>query len=239
MNYPKTAKYPKALLNEMIMGPNPLKLTEELLLDNRIGNGSVVLDLGSGKGITSLFMAREYPFSTVYAADLWSDPKENQEFFERMGVPKERLLAVKADATALPFPLSFFDAVVSSDSYNYFGRDPAYLDDKLLPFIKQGGYLYLCFPGMKEDLHSHLPKELLLSWNEEQLDYIHDLHYWSAIIGQAKDAEIISIGEMETNSEAWDDWLACDNEYARGDRKSMEAGAGKYLNFIKVVLLKR
>ena len=28
-----------------------------------------------------------------------------------------------------------FDAVVSTDSYNYFGRDPAYLDEKLLPFL--------------------------------------------------------------------------------------------------------
>ena len=33
----------------------------------------------------------------------------------------------------------------------------------------------------------------------------------------------------------WADWLACDNSYAVGDRRAMEAGAGKYMNFISVV----
>lgn len=39
-------------------------------------------------------------------------------------------------------------------------------------------------------------------------------------------------------SKIWADWLKQDNEYAIGDRKSMEAGGGKYLNFIKIVLRK-
>lgn len=40
-------------------------------------------------------------------------------------------------------------------------------------------------------------------------------------------------------SKIWTDWLKQDNEYAIGDRKSMEAGGGKYLNFIKIVLRKK
>lgn len=32
---------------------------------------------------------------------------------------------------------------------------------------------------------------------------------------------------------------AQENEYAVGDRKSMEAGGGKYLNFIAIVLKKK
>lgn len=43
---------------------------------------------------------------------------------------------------------------------------------------------------------------------------------------------------MESNDEVWADWLAQNNEYAVGDRRSMEAGAGKYLNFIAIVLRK-
>jgi hypothetical protein len=41
---------------------------------------------------------------------------------------------------------------------------------------------------------------------------------------------------MESNEEVWNDWLTCNNEYARGDRKSMEAGGGRYLNFVAIVL---
>ena len=62
-----------------------------------------------------------------------------------------------------PFEMEFFDAVVSTDSYNYFGRDPQYLVEKLLPCVKHGGYLSVTVPGMKKDCHDHLPPELLLS----------------------------------------------------------------------------
>ena len=92
---------------------------------------------------------------------------------------------------------------------------------------------------MKKDLHSSLPSELLLSWTPEQLDYIHDTEYWNEIVCASKDAEIISISEMESNEEVWADWLRQDNEYAVGDRKTMNAGGGKYLNFISIILRKK
>ena len=220
-----------------IMGPNPVKLEEELLIGHKIPKGAVVCDLGSGQGLTSVFLAKEYNFK-VYAADLWSNPDENRTFFSKMGLNDEQIIPVKADAEALPFENEFFDAIVSTDSYNYFGRDPDYLDNKLLPFLKSGGYIYIAIPGMKKDCHNDLPKELLLSWTPEQLDYLHDVDYWKNILSKCKDAQVISVSQMESNDEVWADWLKQDNEYAVGDRKSMNAGAGKYLNFIKIVVRK-
>lgn len=237
MNYTRSQKYDTPKLMAKIMGPNPIKLEEELLLDCKIPKGATVCDLGSGQGLTSVFLAKEYGFR-VYAADLWSEPEENRKFFREMGVDGQ-VIPVKADATALPFEPEFFDAVVSTDSYNYFGRDEAYLDEKLLPFVKKGGYVYIAIPGMKKDCHDCLPPELLLSWTPEQLDYMHDIAYWRKTVGKAKNAEVLSVSEMESNDEVWADWLKQDNEYAVGDRKSMEAGGGKYLNFIKIVLRKK
>ena len=238
MRYVKSEKYNTPALQAKIMGPNPIKLEEELLLDHQIPAHAVVCDLGSGQGLTSVFLAKEYGF-TVYAADLWSDPAENRAFFDAMGLDRRQIIPVKADATDLPFEKNFFDAVVSTDSYNYFGRDERYLDDKLLPFVKPGGLVYIAIPGMKRDCHDHLPEELLLSWTPEQLDYMHDVDYWRDIVSQCRGAEVLSIREMESNDEVWADWLAQDNEYAVGDRKSMEAGGGKYLNFIAIVLRKK
>lgn len=238
MRYVKSEKYNTPALQAKIMGPNPIKLEEELLLDHQIPAHAVVCDLGSGQGLTSVFLAKEYGF-TVYAADLWSDPAENRAFFDAMGLDRRQIIPVKADATDLPFEKNFFDAVVSTDSYNYFGRDERYLDDKLLPFVKPGGLVYIAIPGMKRDCHDHLPEELLLSWTPEQLDYMHDVDYWRDIVSQCRGAEVLSVGEMESNEEVWADWLAQDNEYAVGDRKSMEAGGGKYLNFIAIVLRKK
>lgn len=238
MKYPRSEAYNTPALQAKIMGPNPVKLEEELLQNHQIPAGAVVCDLGSGQGLTSVFLAKEYGF-TVYAADLWSDPAENQAFFDEMGVPAGKIIPVKADAEHLPFAPSFFDAVVSTDSYNYFGRDPKYLDEKLLPFVKDGGLIYIAIPGMKRDCHEHLPRELLLSWTPEQLDYMHDVAYWTAMVHQCCGAEVLSVREMESNDEVWADWLKQENEYAVGDRKSMEAGGGKYLNFISIVLRKK
>ena len=207
MKYVKSEKYNTPSLQAKIMGPNPIKLEEELLLHHKIPERSVVCDLGSGQGLTSVFLAKEYDF-TVYAADLWSDPEENQRFFDSMGVNREQIIPVKADAVALPF-------------------------------VKSGGYVYIAIPGMKKDCHENLPEELLLSWTPEQLDYMHDVEYWTKMVGSCRNAEIISVEEMESNEEVWADWLKQENEYAVGDRKAMEAGGGKYLNFIAIVLRKK
>ncbi len=237
MQYTKAQKYDIHLIKQKIMGPNPLKLEEELMKDNNIKPGAVVMDLGSGQGITSVFLTKEYGFK-VYATDLWSEAEENQKFFSEMGLTEDKIIAVKADATNLKYEKEFFDAVVSTDSYNYFGRDENYLDKKLLPFVKKGGYIYIVVPGMKKDCHNNIPKELLLSWTPEQLDYIHDIEYWKNIVAKSVDSKIVSIYEMESNEECWNDWIECSNEYAINDRKAIDAGACKYLNFIAIVLKK-
>lgn len=238
MKYIRSQKYNEAIYYERIMGPNPIKLEEELMIDNKIPQGAVVCDLGSGQGVTSVFLAKEYGFK-VYAADLWSSLEDNRDFFRAVGLSKEEIIPVKADAVDLPFEKEFFDAVVSTDSYNYFGRNAEYLDKKLLPFVKPGGYIYIAITGMKKDYHNNLPEEVLLSWTPEQMEYMQDITYWKNIMEQSQDAELISIKEMESNEEVWEDWLKMENEYAIGDRKSMEAGAGKYLNFIAIVLRKK
>lgn len=238
MKYVLSQKYDTPELMSKIMGPNPIKLEEELLSDCKIPENAVVCDLGSGQGLTSVFLAKEYGY-TVYAADLWSDPEDNRKFFRQMGLSDAEIIPVKADAAALPFENEFFDAVISTDSYNYFGREPEYLDKKLLPYVKRGGYIYISIPGMKKDCHDNLPSELLLSWTPEQLDYMHDVKYWTDMVGRCKGAEVLDVSEMESNDEVWADWLKQDNDYAIGDRAAMEAGGGKYLNFIKIVLRKK
>lgn len=65
------------------------------------------------------------------------------------------------------------------------------------------------------------------------------MDYWTGIASRCRGAEVLAVQEMERNEEVWADWLAQENEYAAGGRKSMEAGGGKYLNFIAIVLRKK
>ncbi len=238
MKYLKSEKYMGNDYMKYIMGPNPLKLCEELLAEHRIPAGARVMDLGSGEGLTSAFLAKEYGF-TVYAADLWSEPESHYPLFENFGLSREQCIPVKADANDLPFEREFFDSVVCVDSYNYFGRDPSYLDEKLLPFVKSGGMIYAAVTGMKKDCHDNIPEVLLRSWNAEQLDYIHDAQWWRNMVSQSRDCEVVSVHEMQSNAEVWADWLRQDNEYAVGDRATMEHGGLDYMNFVAIVLRKK
>lgn len=94
------------------------------------------------------------------------------------------------------------------------------------------------FPGMAHDCHNNLPTCLLKSWTPEQLDYMHDIDWWRAIISQTEGVEIVDMHAMGCTTEAWADWLACDNPYAQGDRAAIAAGALGYLNTIAITLRK-
>lgn len=237
MHQLRVQKYSSARIREVIMGPNPIKLLEQLLTRQTLQKGSRVLDLGCGKGITSVFMAREYGFR-VTAADLWISPTENFQRFTKLGISPEEIFPIRAEAHDLPFAENFFDAVVSIDAYHYFGRDKEYMPKHLLPLVKPGGWILLAVPGLKQNFHGQYPPELLLSWTPEDLDTMPDMDYWKALM-DIPGMKIRWIGEMDQFEECWQDWLNTDNPHAVGDRKSMEAGAGKYMNFIGMILQKK
>ena len=125
---------------------------------------------------------------------------------------------------------------MSIDSYHYFGLDREYLGKHLLPLVKHGGWLLFVVPGFHKDIHDDIPKELLLSWSAEDLDTLHDATYWKDVLSATEGVDIVSVYEMEGNEECWQDWLETDNEYAVNDRASMNAGAGKYMNFVAIAL---
>ncbi|MFI8281429.1 DUF5819 family protein [Streptomyces sp. NPDC085929] len=117
--YPRSSRYDPAWLVGLDMGPNPLWLLEDLVRDLDLRPGMRVLDLGSGKGATSVFLAREFGVDVV-AADWWIPAEDAAAVFAEAGVG-DRVAAVRAEAHALPFEAESFDAIVSIDAFEYFG----------------------------------------------------------------------------------------------------------------------
>ena len=77
------------------------------------------------------------------------------------------------------------------------------------------------------------------SWTLEDIDTIRSIPWWRSLLEKSALIDIESMVEMQGFDECWNDWLACDNPYAIGDRKAMEAGAGKYMNLIAIVARKK
>ena len=238
MNYPRANRMDPELIKNNSMGPNPSKLLEELMERFPLEAGQTIMDLGCGQGVTSIMLAKEYA-QRVFAVDLWISASENWQRFRAQGLTNHQIVPIHEDAHELPFAEGFFDAVVSIDSYHYFGLDKTYLGKHLLPLVKPGGWILLVVPGFHYDIHADIPKEMLTSWSAEDLDTIHDAVYWRDVIEATEGIEIVSIEEMESNEECWQDWLKTENEYAIMDRAAMNAGAGKYFNFIAIALRKK
>ena len=68
-----------------MMGPNAMRISEELASFLDIRPGMRVLDLGCGCGLSTLLLAEKYG-ATVFAADLWISPTENYQRFRSLGI---------------------------------------------------------------------------------------------------------------------------------------------------------
>ncbi len=147
--FPRSNKYDAKWLVDLDMGPHPLWLLEDLAKDLDLRPGMRVLDLGSGRGATSVFLAKEYGVQVV-AADLWVDPTEAAEVFSKEGVGGQ-VLPMRVDAGALPFGRASFDVIASIDAWEYFGTGDHY-PPYLATFLKPGGQLGVATPALTTEV---------------------------------------------------------------------------------------
>lgn len=90
------------------------------------------------------FLAKEFGVQ-IWVADLLIKPTDNYVRIKEAGV-EDRVFPIHADARDLPFAEGYFDAILCTDAYIYFGTDGLYLDD-LHQFVKPGGQIGITVPG--------------------------------------------------------------------------------------------
>lgn len=137
--YPELENYSDDECYQGFFGGGGLYLAVEMLRTLRLRPGSLVLDLGCGKGATSIFLAKHYGVRVV-ALDLWTSEEFLNEKFRAQGY-LDRISALQMDATLpLPFPQNHFDAIFCMNSFNFYGGSVNYLRH-LLPHLKPGGQI--------------------------------------------------------------------------------------------------
>jgi len=225
------------------MGPNALWLTESLTEVLPIEPGMKVLDLGCGKAMSSIFLAREFG-AEVWAADLWIEAADNQRRIAAAAL-ESLITPVNAEAHALPFDLGFFDVIVSLDAYQYFGTDDLYLGS-LVEFLKPGGRLGCVMPAMLTEVGLDIPEHIQPYWDWEFVCF-HSPQWWS---DHWTKTGKVSVDHADALEDGWRDWLRFNDftapsmsgwlaDAAANTHAMLEADRGQYFGFTRITATKR
>jgi cyclopropane fatty-acyl-phospholipid synthase-like methyltransferase len=198
--YVRSNGYEPSWVIENQMGPNALWLTESLTEIMDIKQGMNVLDLGCGKAMSSIFLAREFG-AKIWATDLWIPAAENQKRTVEAGV-NDLVTPIYAEAHTLPFAAGFFDAIVSFDAYQYFGTADLYLG-YLLDFLKPGGQIGVVMPATTRELGEEIPIALEPFWEWDFCCW-HSTQWWRT--HWAKTRKVV-VDQVDMIDDGWRDWL--------------------------------
>ena len=238
-DYPRSAAYDPEWVLENLMGPNVLWLAEALCQVINLQPNMRVLDMGCGKAVSSIFLAKEFGVQ-VWATDLWISASDNWSRITAANM-HDRVFPIHAEAHALPYAEGFFDALVSFDAYHYFGTDDLYLD-YYAKFVKPGGQIGIIVPGLQREFEAGLPDHLVGYW-EGAFWSFHSPEWWRRHWEKTGQVEVTS---ADTVPEGWRHWLlgmqVCRESGYRSDAKEramLEGDAGRNIGLTRVVAQRR
>jgi SAM-dependent methyltransferase len=240
--FPRSAKYDPEWVLKGWMGPNVLWLTEWLGEKMDLRPRMRVLDMGCGKALSSVFLAREFGVQ-VWATDLWISATENWQRIREAGL-ENQVYPIHAEAHSLPYAEEFFDAIVSMDSYQYYGTDDLYLN-YLRKFVRPGGQIGIVVPGLVRDFEGPVPEHLTRPrksggsfWADECWCF-HTTAWWRHFWARTG---LVDVEVADILRDGWRDWLQYEKACAEAgtllfpsEEEPLEADAGRYLGLIMVV----
>lgn len=238
--FPLSSKYDPAWVYANEMGPNVLWLTELLCRAMDIRSGMRVLDMGCGKALSSIFLAKESGVE-VWATDLWIGATENWRRVREAGVEKQ-VFPIHADARSLPFAEEFFDAILSLDSYHYFGTDDAYLS-RFVRLLKPGGQIGIIVPGFIRDFGRDVPEHLLDVYAEDWYTF-HTAEWWR---WHWEKTRLVNVELADILPDGWQLWMKWETaqEAAAGvpepgsEAEILRADGGENIGFVRIVARRR
>jgi len=165
-----------------------------------------------------VFLAKEFGV-TVFANDLWIPATENLKRFEEARVA-DKVYPIHAEAHALPYAHSFFDAVISIDSYHYYGADESYFPCTFSRLVKPGGQLGIVVPGLVREYENGYPDTMRKHWIGElgvdelagELFTFHSKDWWRRLWEKTEIAEITACYNLENTKEIWLPWARWSDE---------------------------
>jgi SAM-dependent methyltransferase len=230
--FPLSSQYnPEWITASVSGGANPLWMTEWLARGLDLRSGMRVLDLGCGRAMSSIFLHREFGVQ-VWATDLWFSVTENLQRIQDAGA-QDGVFPIHADARSLPFAAEFFDAIISIDSFVYYGTDDLFLRS-LARFVKPGGQVGIAGAGLMQEMPEVLPAHLHEWWTPE-LWCLHSAAWWQR---HWERSGLMDIELADSLSEGWRWWLKWHQAIAPDNQTeidALQADQGRYLGYVRLV----
>lgn len=195
-HYPLTLKYNPDWIIENSMGAHCLWLQESLTQAMHLKPGMRILDMGCGKAISSIFLAKEFG-AQVWATDLWNSASDNWKRICETDVG-DMVFPIQADAHALPYADDFFDALVSVNSLFFYAADESFLKNHLIRHVKPGGEIGIIIPGFFHEYNDGIPDNLKPYWSTE-LDNWHCLDWWRNLLNNSGMVDILVADTLPDN----------------------------------------
>lgn len=234
----KLNHYKEYMTKEYMMGPNCIRLADELAGAHPEALRGKVLDLGCGCGLTCLYLARETGAVTIFAQDLWVAAGDNLRRFRQWGIA-DKAIPIHADANDMPFADDYFDAVFSVDAYHYFAREKGYFQEKIMPLLKKGGCALIAVPGLKKEFEGD-PPAIMLEWAGDEWNYFHSCSWWQDLLQTGYEDQVeVNTWEADCFDAAWEEWFLSEHPYALKDKACMDKGLRDMCNFVMIALRKK
>ena len=210
----KFKDYDPDIVRAGMMGPNPMMLAEELTLGMDLRPGMIVLDLGCGKALSSIFLAKEFGV-TVYAVDSSANTYEIFETVRKLGLDSV-IYPIHGDAMTLPCK-EVFDAMICINAYHNFGVDFGYFSACIAPKMKLGAQIGVAIPGLAAKYYNSLTEDKKAFYDSGAMPAFITAARWHDIIGASEELEITSCIEMTCTNDAWTDWIRASSPVANNE----------------------
>jgi cyclopropane fatty-acyl-phospholipid synthase-like methyltransferase len=161
-----------------------------------------LVDLGCGRAVSSVFLRGEFGVQ-VWATDLWFSASENLQRIRDAGV-KDGVFPIHVDARSLPFAAEFFDAILSIDSFYYYGTDDLYLN-YLVRFVNPRGAVGIAGAGLVQEMEGPLPSHLRKWWTPD-LWCLHSGNWWRRHWQRTGLVDVGVSDTMPDGCQLWLDW---------------------------------
>lgn len=235
--FPRASAYnPEWLIAGMSGAANPLWLAEWLTEALELRPGMRVLDLGCGRAMSSIFLRREFGVQ-VWATDLWFSVTENLQRIRDAGV-EDGVFPIHADARSLPFANEFFDAIVSIDSFFYYGTDDHYLN-YITRFVKPGGPLAIAGAAILQELDGSIPEHLQAWWAQDLPWCLHSAAWWQRHWQRTGILDVTLADALPDGWRYWLDWLNLIAPQNTVEIEALETDAGRHLGYARAVGYRR